>query len=199
MNKRLIDGDKLFKALEGDAELVNYIKSGRFDIPSDQGEAARLRGALTEVKRLVTESKGRMWTGVGICDVVDRALSYHTEDKGLERRECPVCKGTCVDPFDWTECRPCNGIGSVAEDTGIQKARGWITISEELPDHNKTVLLHFSSGKIESGYVKNFGDGKLSAVKGGISCSFEDITHWMFLPDAPPSISITIPGINTEG
>jgi hypothetical protein len=65
--------------------IEHEVKSGALDSPYDQGEVQRLRSALVEIKRLVTESKGRIWTGVGIIEQVDAALSTSTEpDKESE-------------------------------------------------------------------------------------------------------------------
>jgi hypothetical protein len=52
--KRLINGDKLLKALEEDVELVNYIKSGRFDIPSNQGEATKPNYTEADIQTALT-------------------------------------------------------------------------------------------------------------------------------------------------
>lgn len=102
---RLIDGEALLNQIDeklksmrnvaaysyssgiyhGYQTLYNEINNGNFDIPSNQGES-RLREALIEVKRMVLESKGRIWTGVGICDVVNNVLSSsHTEDTGIQK------------------------------------------------------------------------------------------------------------------
>jgi hypothetical protein len=61
----------------------------------------------------------------------------------------------------------------------------WIKISKKLPENGKNVLLHFQSGQIETGAIRQYEGGKKSTNRGMMSCKFEDILHWMELPEPP--------------
>lgn len=72
---------------------------------------------------------------------------------------------------------------STTSETAVQPL-SWIDINDSLPNHNEIVLICWRDG-IDTGYVQNYGDGKLGAVRGRISAHFDDIVCWMPLPPRP--------------
>jgi len=105
MNKRLIDGDKLLHRAKEITEspiapsmelweLINEIENGAFDVPSDQGETARLRAALGSIQwgewERTHELNGlEVWTTKRInpVKIAQEALYLHAEDTGIQKVE----------------------------------------------------------------------------------------------------------------
>jgi len=120
-NKRLIDGDKMLEAVDGiigspyDHEkiilLYYHIKEGRFDIPSNQGEAERLRESLTEVFNLLEEHQPDWYLGMHYKHM-KAALSSHTEDTAIHDAE----------ESNWNMIKQAaREAGMLIKDTGIQE------------------------------------------------------------------------------
>jgi hypothetical protein len=115
---RLIDGDKLsgwinrkyerstdINKADAFRDVYLSIEAGSFDIPSDQGEAARLREALNKI--------GLYCAGTEFDHVskfVLKALSSHTED-ARTKTKCLVCNteitGLCI-----VDDHPISGINT---------------------------------------------------------------------------------------
>jgi hypothetical protein len=91
---RSIDREKMLKWMDGkmygakDSVIFQMVKSGAFDIQSDQGEAARLREALTQIgsinfpsefESINMENAYKLCLGE-ISRIVREALSSHTEN-----------------------------------------------------------------------------------------------------------------------
>ncbi|MFD0673954.1 hypothetical protein [Cohnella sp. GCM10027633] len=66
--------------------LVGEIVAEKFDSPSNQGEAARLREALEEIKDTILDvNKHPSDRLVEISKITHKAISTHTEDTGIQK------------------------------------------------------------------------------------------------------------------
>lgn len=108
--QRLIDGEKLlnraYEIYEDDDltmyDLIRETESGKFDTSSNQGEATRMREALVTTEqalRIIDKYGERPSNLANVYAQVDKALSSHTEDTGMQkvREMYDLYKGTPMD------------------------------------------------------------------------------------------------------
>jgi hypothetical protein len=156
-DKRLIDGTALLADMNeypfsGDVRhFYNEIQSGKYAIPSNQGEAARLREALKSLPEKImnidsiaddtlnfpldnpTHEEQNEWFNEfcsrlsshvqGLIDDELEALSSHTDDTAnpYPSHECPICGSDLSYEKDGIECPNDNCNWTGAVDTGIQE------------------------------------------------------------------------------
>ncbi|QJD87885.1 hypothetical protein [Cohnella herbarum] len=211
---RLIDGDKLKDQIKarlskvpgyrGEAtELSDPFHRGKatsyenvlrdiYYLPSDQGEATRMREALERIKKIATDDQqaklpNPLWANL-IIAITDQALSFHTEEQQKESPEtmsftewCRVMEAEDGEfhgiplIFKWSMYGEyLERIGIHAGNTGIQKAR---SIDEWHEDYGDVLWWAFPIE--EPPYVGSPLDNDWPGYH----------THWT---------GITIPGITEE-
>lgn len=93
--------------------LRDEIEEGKFDTePAETESAAEKENAELRQKLdiAITALQKYEVTGKVLGEVAREAIHAI---KGMEQN-CAVCKGSKVDPLDWSECRPCDGTGALS-------------------------------------------------------------------------------------
>lgn len=153
-DKRLIDGDKLlewFRELEGNTWHISTndvlsimemeVDKGRFDIPSNQGESARLRSAITSLPDKIMD--------VSWMDTEE--LNFPVENPTVEDQEEWLntfiglldqhVRGLFLDEFE--------ALSSHTEDTGIQKVRD-LWDAEHLGKNQVALISAYRGGLLDA-------------------------------------------------